>query len=484
MDLNQPFGDTEDRTIKWNYYNFNGSGKISLFYDTDNQGFDGKLIVSDISVQNGVGTFSWLDPAITPGKYFVYAQAIDNQETVERAYSLGRISVNSTIKSPTNFLATVSDSGVVLKWQKPADEIIKGFSIKYLEIDKPGQIDIFTLGDTNEVYLKNLIQVKNYQFSIATVSPFDQLSEYVISNVVNYKRANSNSAPTITSKELNSLKGLTNLEIKFRVTAKDVDDDNLIYGFIEYPAGAKTDFLTGEVTWIPKNENIGSNRFKVSFADCKGGVDSLTFFIQIFPYRESIITFDRMIYSSDKSICVVTVNDLLFSLRYPYANTIGVTLETSQASFPIICKKLAFDVSIYNGTIDLKFLTLKTSDSIFVNYSNAIGELKRSKAEWVETIVNVENLPVELPTKFDLSQNYPNPFNPITTIKYSIPRASLVNIKIYDILGREVEKLVDEEKSPGQYQVLFSAKGLASGVYFYQIRAGNFILTKKLVLLK
>ena len=87
-------------------------------------------------------------------------------------------------------------------------------------------------------------------------------------------------------------------------------------------------------------------------------------------------------------------------------------------------------------------------------------------------------------TLFELSASlsHKKPFNS-TTINYSVPKTSFV-IKIYDVLDREKEKLVDEEKSPDQYEVKFNTKRLSSEVYFYQIRAGNFVETKKLVLLK
>jgi len=91
---------------------------------------------------------------------------------------------------------------------------------------------------------------------------------------------------------------------------------------------------------------------------------------------------------------------------------------------------------------------------------------------------------VELPASFYLSQNYPNPFNPTTTIKYEIPEHSLITIKVYDVLGNEVENLVQEERPTGSYEVQFDGTGLTSGVYFYQIRAGDFVETKKMVLMK
>ena len=85
---------------------------------------------------------------------------------------------------------------------------------------------------------------------------------------------------------------------------------------------------------------------------------------------------------------------------------------------------------------------------------------------------------------FGLKQNYPNPFNPITTIRYSIYKNSLVNIKIYDYLGREVSTLVNEEKKPGNYSIIFNAGGLSSGLYFCRMLTANFEETKKLLLIK
>ena len=85
---------------------------------------------------------------------------------------------------------------------------------------------------------------------------------------------------------------------------------------------------------------------------------------------------------------------------------------------------------------------------------------------------------------YTLFQNYPNPFNPTTTINYSIPRTSLVTIKVYDVLGREIETLVNDEKHIGNYKVEFNASKLASGIYFYKMQAGDFSETKKLILLK
>ncbi|MEG8946785.1 T9SS type A sorting domain-containing protein, partial [Rosettibacter firmus] len=87
-------------------------------------------------------------------------------------------------------------------------------------------------------------------------------------------------------------------------------------------------------------------------------------------------------------------------------------------------------------------------------------------------------------SNFSLQQNYPNPFNAITIIKFSVPKSSFVNVTVYDILGREVSVLINEEKSPGIYEVEFNASNLPSGIYFYRMQAGNFSETKKMILLK
>ncbi len=89
-----------------------------------------------------------------------------------------------------------------------------------------------------------------------------------------------------------------------------------------------------------------------------------------------------------------------------------------------------------------------------------------------------------LPTEFSLSQNYPNPFNPSTVIKYSVPSQSFVTVKVFDLSGREIKTLVNETMSIGNYEITFSGEGLSSGVYFYKITAGNFVDTKKMVMIK
>jgi photosystem II stability/assembly factor-like uncharacterized protein len=89
-----------------------------------------------------------------------------------------------------------------------------------------------------------------------------------------------------------------------------------------------------------------------------------------------------------------------------------------------------------------------------------------------------------IPLSFRLKQNYPNPFNPSTTIKFELPKSSIVKLRVFDILGRQVSVLVNERKDAGVHELKFDGSNLSSGVYFYRLQVGDFVQTKKLVILK
>ncbi len=103
----------------------------------------------------------------------------------------------------------------------------------------------------------------------------------------------------------------------------------------------------------------------------------------------------------------------------------------------------------------------------------------------INTVISgVNSVKSSLPINFSLSQNYPNPFNPTTAIEYSVPAYSHVVIKVYNVLGKEVKALVDENKPAGNYTVDFNASGLASGIYFYRMQTNGFSTVRKMILLK
>ena len=100
------------------------------------------------------------------------------------------------------------------------------------------------------------------------------------------------------------------------------------------------------------------------------------------------------------------------------------------------------------------------------------------------TITSVERMDDTVPREFRLDQNYPNPFNPSTTIRFAISRQAHVVLVVYDLMGRVVATLVDEQLATGEYTAVFDAGRIASGMYLYRIQAGSHITTRRMILLK
>jgi hypothetical protein len=120
-----------------------------------------------------------------------------------------------------------------------------------------------------------------------------------------------------------------------------------------------------------------------------------------------------------------------------------------------------------------------------IRASNGLGRSLWSSTFGFRTVTSVEVATEEtLPLSYGLSQNYPNPFNPTTSLRFSIPASGLVVIKVYDMLGREVTTLVNEEMQIGTYTVSWNATQVASGVYYCRMVAGSFIETRRMLLLR
>jgi len=126
-------------------------------------------------------------------------------------------------------------------------------------------------------------------------------------------------------------------------------------------------------------------------------------------------------------------------------------------------------------------------DELFVfapNYPDYENPLGKVYIYSYKKLTDIDDNKENFLNNFELQQNYPNPFNPVTSIQYAIGSRQFVTLKIYDVLGKEVATLVNEEKPSGHYEINFNASNLASGIYYYQLRAGEFVETKKMTLLK
>ncbi len=164
----------------------------------------------------------------------------------------------------------------------------------------------------------------------------------------------------------------------------------------------------------------------------------------------------------------------------------STTSQGSMKGMPVGVEYLGSDYKVITLSFPLYYINQEQAKElvqyIMLNKFNEITSVDERKEE------------KEITTEFKLFQNYPNPFNPTTVINYQLPKASNVTLKIYDVLGKEVTTLVNEEKHAGNYEVEFSAEGgsasggngysLSSGMYFYQLRAGEFVSAKKMLIIK
>ncbi len=173
-------------------------------------------------------------------------------------------------------------------------------------------------------------------------------------------------------------------------------------------------------------------------------------------------------------------------------NFIGTRLDDSASN--IICiapppmtgtfrLRLPDSLSIFNGLVANGAWILTINDTV----SGDTGMLKAWCIQLVTSTTGCLtgiNLISEIPNGFGLEQNYPNPFNPKTVISFQLAVNSFTTLKVYDALGREIASLVNEQLKPGTYEVDWDGSNFASGVYFYEIRAGSFVEKKKMVLIK
>ncbi|MFH1213455.1 MAG: T9SS type A sorting domain-containing protein [Candidatus Neomarinimicrobiota bacterium] len=175
----------------------------------------------------------------------------------------------------------------------------------------------------------------------------------------------------------------------------------------------------------------------------------------------------------DRDIRSATTSSLVWNYTVKSALTGSVTISWEMVNLP------SNYTLILHDPIQNRDVNFRSQTSYTFNYSSEITFTIRK-----DVAIGIDGGEVSLPKKFALSQNFPNPFNPITTIRYALSKSVRVQLSVYDLNGRVVEKLVDEQKSPGYYSVQWNAEHYGSGVYLYKLEAGDFIEIRKCVLVK
>ena len=220
--------------------------------------------------------------------------------------------------------------------------------------------------------------------------------------------------------------------------------------------------------------NFRQNVLHDSSWSADNGAGSITFFMPehpIFTYPNTLfepISFTTRHSYTDKDAMKLNPNDVL---TYRAGNW---SEETEDASIIVFGEDIEIPQIVF-----FAFAVGSITDSL-----TAKGLIENT-ITFLNGIVSVnENQNVKIPTKFSLKQNYPNPFNPKTKIKYEIAKSGFVNLKVFDVLGREIKTLVNENKNVGVYETEFDANNLNSGMYFYKLTTNNFSEMKKMILVK
>ncbi len=159
----------------------------------------------------------------------------------------------------------------------------------------------------------------------------------------------------------------------------------------------------------------------------------------------------------------------------------------ADGSLPYATRKYWYQniASVQAGAIDASTgIDVYTSLKAIINYPTVDSVYNLSKTLFNKLLTSVEEQGIGIVAGFNVVQNYPNPFNPTTRIAFTIPEQGQTNIKIFNMLGSEVTELLNKELSAGSYEINWNASGLSSGVYFYRVQSGNYIATKKAILLK
>ena len=215
--------------------------------------------------------------------------------------------------------------------------------------------------------------------------------------------------------------------------------------------------MTSDVVNLAEADNLG---YSIEY----GATDTVKA-LQLLQ-KDKFISFNVELIDASNDAVLYTLNDVKFNGN----SSLSLNSESYNIDLTgLTGKEVYFKVKITNSLNPVYYASEIKSDAKVLGKSKAVN-------------LDLSN---KLVVKdYDLFQNYPNPFNPATTITYQLPKSGSVTLKIYDMLGKEVMTLVNEQKEMGRYTVQFDASSLASGMYVYQLRANDYTSTKKMLLLK
>jgi hypothetical protein len=284
------------------------------------------------------------------------------------------------------------------------------------------------------------------------------------------------------------------------LSATHVDEDTL-----SFSASADTSAITTNVdgtnlTLTPEANWNGTSNITVIVTDENDLSDTTDFTLTVNPVNDSPEEFSVIYPTVSDTFSTHADNDTLIQFTWGKSSDIDseinysltIELEFFGEVYTDIHENISDTTySVSSNSLDPMLNADNQDEAVFTYYVHATDE-EYTVSDTGEFVLSREALGIAdelLPVVFALHQNYPNPFNPITTLRYDLPKNRLVNIIIYDLLGRQVKSLINQTQDAGFKSIIWDAtndygKPVSAGVYLYQIQAGEFRQTKKMVLLK
>ncbi len=466
-------GNTSDSTsynytIKWIDVaepSDSATARVDLYFTTDTAQA-GTLIAGSIKITDPLNYYLWDVKNITPGIYHIYAVIYDGEITPFKKYAIGNVVVIPDIVAPppaTDLKGTLSNGKVDLTWKNPTRNIPLEKQVASFEDGLDGfegsgsGTSTGSLVQINPGYVGKGMQI-NYNITAAwdeyaAIKGIHEYSEYHLFKNLDfwYKGDGSNRA--------------------IRIIVEQDNDHN----------GKSDDW------WYAEDQDLSSTEWKHAQLDLST-LQGLSWHANKNPKFDfkNIFSLDFIVPSESAGSGNLSIDEVSLSGEIPPApDFMGVVILRKTDGYPANAHD---GVLIYQGNgescIDT---TAESSDSFYyaVFAYDYAGNYSILDSTSVLEITGFTAVPdSKIPVRYELNQNYPNPFKATTKITYTLPVTGKVVLKVYNVFGKEVRTLINEEQKAGNYDVNLIASSLPDGIYYYRMQAGSYVKTRKMILAK
>ncbi|MBN2354567.1 T9SS type A sorting domain-containing protein, partial [candidate division KSB1 bacterium] len=507
----QPVGAGQAVQIKWLDSDVDDDAVVALFYDTDQFGCDGSPIpfAGDISEDDAADAFTWYPENVPTGDYFVYAMIADSVNAPVFCYCPQPIHIEHPAAPavPAGLKAAAQDTLICLSWNMNTEPNLWGYMVHYTDDLSAGSYrSAVATGDTTAFDLVDVEPGRKYRIALTAYNRLGVISEYSCPVTVELRNTQGNNAPFISSKP--PLTVVENETYCYQIKAQDADGDGLSYTLLGGPAGM-TLSTDGCLQWSA--DSPGLHRVEVSVSDSHNGIDTQSFDLQVASalLKNGRVLLDSRYYDAAHATAMVMVKDVDKNLSTTVLDNVTVWVKSTvdTVGISVDCRETSAHSGVFVGHFTCReaqpsddsndLLGVANPDTVHVFYYDeetfgGAALMKWDVAVWSPLPVKVEDPGGEtgvVPLRFELTQNAPNPFNTETCIHFALPQNSRVNLRVYNVNGQVIKRLVEKEMPAGRHVVSWDGRNeggeaVASGVYFCKMEAGAFIAVRRMVVVR